>query len=86
MDSHDMFTLAASVVSTAFVAGTLWGITKNQTRMLGEWLGKLEERIRHHVESEHPKLEDKIHSAQIDVAVVKNRTQSQVDRDEHRRG
>jgi hypothetical protein len=41
--------------------------------------------MRHHVESEHPKLDDKIQAAQIDLAVVKHRTQSQVDRDERDR-
>jgi hypothetical protein len=85
LDSHDWIVILGSLASTIFVAGVIWGITKTQTKTIAQWLAKLEERMRHHVESEHPKLDDKIQAAQIDLAVVKHRTQSQVDRDERDR-
>jgi uncharacterized protein (DUF1786 family) len=71
LDNHDLLTLAASVLGTAFTAGVIWGVTKSQTRTLGENLERLSEMFRHHVQSEHPKQAADIEAAKLTLAEIK---------------
>lgn len=78
MNAHDYITLAVSFVTTAFICGTVWGVTKAQTE-------DLKEGLRHHLHTEHPRLDAAARETEKDLAVLKVRSQSWVDREERNR-
>lgn len=81
MDYKDILEIGGVLVTVTAVIIT----TREQTKSLGHRIDALFEAVRHHRDTEHPKLDDRLSEVQVDVAVVRDRTQSQLDREERRR-
>jgi hypothetical protein len=81
MDYKDLLEIGGVVVTVTTVVIT----TREQTRSLAKRIEDLYEAVRHHRDTEHPKLDDRLSEVQVEVAVVRDRTQSQLDREERRR-
>jgi hypothetical protein len=79
--------VGATAISSAVTVGFLYGVTKTQTKYLEKAIDGLKEALRHHVQSEHPRLalEAREHEREIASLKAKGWRQSQIDRGEHER-
>jgi hypothetical protein len=85
VDSHDWLTLVGPLLSTIFVMGTMWGVTRQQTAALKESIGELREALRHHLQTEHPRFDAAAREAERELAVLRARTDSQIAHEERTR-
>jgi hypothetical protein len=68
--------ILVTLLTSAATVGCMWGINKAQTT-------ELKEALRHHLHSEHPKLDSRARDTEVELAVLKR--QSQIDREERTR-